>query len=124
MGLDADTLAMLEGRALLQRFGAEDKWGNNAFSASEVINIYLDSSGETLAATGMHNREDGETVVSATAMTDALGIKPLDLISPYEPGDQNQTTSVVYQVQSVQTTYDEYGVDLYQNLTLSTTNRG
>lgn len=124
MGLDPDALSMLEGRAFLQRFGEEDKWGNNGYSEKVVINIYLDSGNAVLASLAQNGRADHETVVTATAMTDALGIRPLDLISPFDPRDPERTTDVVYQVQTVATTYDEYGVDLYQNLTLSTTNRG
>lgn len=116
MGLDADFLSMLETTVTLKRNTGHDQWGNETYDVDQSIQCYIMPSDESLGGGDNHEREDGERVVRSDLIIDALDVKVKDKITL--PG------AIVTYVVGVQTYSDELGADLYQQITVSTSERG
>lgn len=115
MPLDPGFLSLLSQTATLNRAGAADQWGNETYGASETIKCFLDGLLRTLPSNEDQEQAPSSPEATGKVITDAVGIAVRDKIT---------FGSTVTHVQEASTFRDETGIDLYQELTVSTTAKG
>lgn len=116
MGLDAGFLSMLQAKADLQRWQGKDNWGNEQYLAPETIQCFINEQSRGLGGLASENQTGEQPYEdSQEVYTDSLGIKPMDKL--IWDGTDHWVTEVA-------TLKDEFGDDLFQTVTTSTTRRG
>ena len=115
MPLDQGFLDMLQGVVSLERKTGADQWGNDTYAAPTVERAYIDPSTVTFGGERSSDRQESTPTASTSLIMDGIGV---------EPGDKITFDSIPRWVEQVETTKDEFGVDLYQTITVTTTKRG
>lgn len=115
MGLDRDFLELLTAPVTLERVAGVDLWGNEVYEGPVVQQSFISGGTTSLGADAGNDRTEETPDTTDTLIMDAIGIKP---------GDKITYGGKPHWVTQVETAKDEFGADLYQNVTVTTTKRG
>lgn len=115
MPLDRDFLQMLTAPVVLERYSGSDLWGNDAYDPPTTEASFIDSTNAVFPTDEEGDRKGSTPSSTTTLLMDGIGIRPRDKIIY----DGN-----VHYVTEVETAKDEFGINLFQNVTVTTTKRG
>lgn len=116
MPLSADFLTMLTTTLVMNRNTGSDQWGNETWGNMEDIVCYILPVTQAFGGQDGHNKKDGIRVKQSQIITDAYGIKVKDRI-------KLPTGEYAY-VTEAETFEDQFGEDLFQQVTVETTQKG
>lgn len=115
MGLTKDFLTMLTATVTLKRASGTDAWGNETYDAPTLHPAFIDPGSTSLGSGEEGGQREGHTVTRRQVITDALGIKPTDILA---------FDGIDHTVTEVNTVKDEFGDDLYQTLSVEDQKKG
>lgn len=115
-GLDAGFLSMMQAPVVLERATGTDTWGNETYGAGSTEQAFIDAATKSLGAVARDSQAEHQPDDSENDLyMDWLDIKPKDRIV-YD--------GIPHYVTQVNNLKGEFGENLMQTVTVSTTKRG
>lgn len=115
MGLDAAFLSMLTASVQAERRTGKDQWGNETYSAATTEKAFIDTTTFQFGTGTPGEQKDKRAVGTTPIIMDAVGISV---------GDRITFDGVPRTVTEVETIKDEFGNDLFQNVTVENQKKG
>lgn len=106
---------MLTAPVTLMRYAGSDLWGNDAYDTPTTEASFINSTSTVFPTDEEGDRKGTNPSSTTTLLMDGIGIQPRDQII-YD--------GIVHYVTDVETAKDEFGINLFQNVTVTTTKRG